>query len=354
MRRGMGGREGRWLLVAMVLSVSSWALVTQAAPYVVKRIRPDHLTRPAPRLQPCHKAVADLVADFSRGQKVLTSGRILEKDGKPDIHVSKLRTFRTHPVDPGVIFRMTIQGPSGPVTAIFKPFQTRYRDGYVELAACQLAAFLGVRQPPCGERTVSRAQMKWALAEIPKNYRGLLKWDGDRLRGYVRLWAGRFRRRIGRLTPSRVQMLLLAHEIRPGGACASLPICRDLGNMLLADFVVGNNDRRFNVGSILLPGGKVLLFPIDWGDALSGGGQKGMRRKVWMRKAFYAMRRFDRKVVARLKKLDEPILRKLYSDSSGHLLVRPFYLSHSLAVIHKVLARIDALHARLGDRIYFP
>ena len=330
-----------------------WAGSVAAAPHLVRRIRPDMLTRPPNRLQPCSQALADLVADFQKGQKILASAPIRLSHGKPDIHVSKLRTFRTHRVDPGVIFRMTVQGPSGPVAAIFKPFQSRYRDGYVELAACRLAAHLGVRQPPCGERTVTREQMKWALAEMPKSYWGLLKWDGDRLRGYVRLWAERFRRRLGRLTPSRAQMLLLARQIRPGGACGSLPICRDLSNLLVTDYVVANNDRRFNVGSILTPQRQVMLFPIDWGDALSGGRQ-GMRRKIWMRKAFFALRRFDRVLVDRLRTLDMPTLRRLYSDSAGRLLVRPFYVKHSFQVVREVLRRIDELHRLMGDRIFFP
>ncbi len=346
----LGRRRVLGLLAGVISLMGSVAVAT---PGLLHRIRPDHLTRPPSRLQPSPQGLVDLVADFAKGQRIVTSAPIRLVRGKPDIHVSKLRTFRIHPVDPGVIFRMTLQGPLGPVAVIFKPFQSRYRDGYVELAACRLASYLGVRQPPCGERILSRKDMQGALAEIPKRYWGLLKWDGDGLRGYVRLWADRFRRRIGRLTPSRAQMLILAKEIRPGGACGSLPICRDLSNLLLTDFVVANNDRRFNVGSILTPQNQVLLFPIDWGDALSGGRQ-GMHRKVWMRKAFFAMRRFDRTLVARLRALDEPSLRRLYSDTSGRLLVRPFYLHHSFQVMQKVLRRIDALHRSMGDKVFFP
>ncbi|MCD6498388.1 MAG: hypothetical protein J7M25_08850 [Deltaproteobacteria bacterium] len=347
----MAARTGTSVIVVVAASVLLAAAGAFAGGPI--RVTEARLTRPATGLTPSDATFADLAAHFKKGVALLQQGRIVLKSGKPDIIVSRLRTYRTNPDDPGVIFRVHLAKPGlGSAYAVFKPFQRSYRDGYRELAACKLARYLGVPQPACLERTFTRKEVQAGVDLVPRKYRGLLLWDGNTIHGYLRLWAFKFRRRIGRLTPSREQLLPIAAEIRAGRACDRPQICHDLSDLLVIDYLIANNDRQFNVGSILLPNHTVQLFAIDWGDGFSGG-PKALRNKVWYRKAFRAVHRFHKPLVDRLRTLTVAQVDALLRDSKGRLLVKPFYVRHVVAAAKQVVARVDELHKALGARVYW-
>lgn len=327
---------------------------SQARRKPLPRVTLKMVTTPVRSLKVSTPSFSKVATDFNKGKQLLESSPILKKKGTYKIKVSKIRSVRHYPADPGVIFKITLKGPSNrPISAVFKPFQTRYQDGFKELAACKLAAFLRVRQPPCGERSLTRTQLKKVLSKVPSRYRRMLKWDGNELKGFVRLWAPKFKTRIGRLAPSRDKMLALAKQIRPRGRCRSHAMCRDMSDLFVFDFLISNNDRQYNVGTIRTASKKLLLFPIDWGDGFTGNA-KSMKRKIWYRKAFYSLVRFRRSLVQSLKRLDRATVDKLTSDSGGSPLISTFQRDRLMDAKKKILKRTAKLKKRYGSKIYFP
>jgi hypothetical protein len=317
------------------------------------RVRLHTVTTPVRSLKVSRKAFVEVATSFQKGSRLLQSAPIAKKDGRYLVKVTKIRSVRHHPVDPGIILRATVKTPDGDeVSAVFKPFQRRYRDGFKELAACRLAAHLGVRQPPCTERTMTKAQLERALDDVPAKYRRLLIWDGDKLRGFFRLWAERFKTRVGRLAPSRENLLGLAKQIRPKGSCANDRICRDMSDLLVFDYLIGNNDRQYNVGTIRPAPNKLLMFPIDWGDAFTGN-EKSMARKVWYRKAFYALARYRRSLIAGIQALSRKKIARLTTNSQGKPLINAFQRDHMMKQRKEILERVRRLVKTYGDRIFF-
>ena len=338
------------LLSASLLAPTSIQARRKRLPRVTLRM----VITPVRSLKVSSRPFSRVATDFNKGKKLLESSPLLKKNGAYAVKVSKIRSVRHYPADPGVIFKITMKGPSNhPISAVFKPFQTRYKDGFKELAACKLAAFLRVRQPPCGERALTRAQLKKALSKVPSRYRRMLKWNGNELRGFVRLWAPKFKTRIGRLAPSRDKMLALAKQIRPRGRCSNHAMCRDMSDLFVFDFLISNNDRQYNVGTIRTAAKKLLLFPIDWGDGFTGNA-KSMKRKIWYRKAFYSLFRFRRSLVQALKRLNRATVDKLTSDSDGAPLISTFQRNRLMDAKKKILKRTSQLEKRYGSKIYFP
>ncbi len=312
------------------------------------------VTTPVRSLKVAEKHFQEIVLDFKKGRKLLEESPLAKKGNRYGVKILKLRSVKYHPADPGLIMKikLTLPGKKN-VSAIFKPFQTRYRDGLKELAACNLAAFLGIRQPACGERVMTREQASHALQKIPARYQKMLNWEDDKVRGFVRLWAYRYKPRIGRLAPSRENMLALSKQIRPKGRCNNHQICRDMSDLLLFDFLVSNNDRQYNVGTMLTSPKTLMLYPIDWGDSFTGNAEQ-MKRKVWYRKAFYSLVRFRSTLIESLKRLDRPKVNELTSDTKGSTLISTFHRERIMEKRNTILKRVKDLESRYGRKIFFP
>lgn len=317
------------------------------------RVTLKQVTTPVRSLKVAEKHFQEIVMDFKKGRKLLEESPLAKKGDQYEVKILKLRRAKHHPADPGLIMKIRLDLPGKKnVSAIFKPFQTRYRDGLKELAACNLAAFLGIRQPACGERVMTREQGSHALQKIPKRYQKMLNWEDDKVRGFVRLWADRYKPRIGRLAPSRENMLALSKHIRPRGLCNKHQMCRDMSDLLLFDFLVSNNDRQYNVGTILTKPKNLVLYPIDWGDSFTGTADQ-MKRKVWYRKAFYSLVRFRSTLIETLKSLDRPKVNKLTSDTKGTPLISTFHRERIMEKRNTILKRVEDLESRYGRKIFF-
>jgi hypothetical protein len=317
------------------------------------RVRLRTVTTPVRSLKVSSKYFVSVASNFQKGAKLLKTAPLVNKSARHAVQVSKIRSYRHYPNDPGVIFRATVQTPGGePVAGVFKPFQKRYQDGFKELAACRIAAHLSIRQPPCTQRFFKRNELKRALRKVPRKYRRLLIWQKDRLYGFFRLWAPRYKTRVGRLAPSRDNLLGLAKQIRPRGNCANHRICRDMSDLLVFDFLISNNDRQYNVGTIRPGPKKILLFPIDWGDGFTGNA-KSMKRKIWYRKAFYSLVRFRRSLIAAIQSLSRQKLVTLTTGDRGRSLISKFQRDRLMAARKAILKRVKKLQARYGAKIFF-
>ncbi len=327
--------------------------VLKAGPAKLPRVTLRQITTPARNHKRASKKFEELFMDFRKGKKILETAPLAKEKDLYDTRVLKLRNVRTHPSNPGIVFKINVEGPSGePVSAIFKPFQARYRDGFNELAACKTGEYLGVHQPACGERTLTRNQLSHALKKIPARYQNMLQWEDDKLRGFVRLWAHGFRPAIGRLAPSRDNMLAMARQIRPEGICNNHQICLNMSDVLILDFMISNNDRQYNIGTVLTSENNMLLFPIDFGDGFTGDAE-AMKRKIWYRRAFFSLVRFRKTLIESIRRLDRRTVERLTSDSKGSPLVSPFHRDRMLEKRAAVLKRVGELEEKLGDQIFF-
>lgn len=312
------------------------------------------LTTPSPRLSVASSHFVKIASNFALGTRILKTGKVVWIKGVPQSRLFKIRTFHAHPHDPGVVFKVWVKLKGQPkVEGLFKPFQIHYRDGYTELAACQLAARLGVRQPPCVERSFTRKELAPALKLVRGKYKEMLSWEGNRLRGFFRLWAPKFRTRIGRLTPSREKLLRLATKIRPRGSCGKHPICRQLSEVFVFDYLISNNDRPYNVGTVKTSANGVLLYVIDWGDGFSGSA-RAQKRKWWMKKAFRSLRRFSRPLLHKLGNLSMADLKRVLSDSKGKPLVSEFHTQRAWKTRADILKRVGKIKRRYGEAVFFP
>lgn len=258
--------------------------------------------------------------------------------------------------NPKVRFRITFEDPAGGTfDAIFKPKQRYYRDWIGEILSARIAAELGVRITPVVERRIRRADLEDALLRLPADLRRLVSWEEDEagaafVRGSLAYWVPGFHPRVGEYRTDQDDLERLADELRRDNveSVREEESLQDLAGVLLLDYLVLNEDRLYNLGTVRLPGSdRLLLVPIDQGDTLVGPGGRGWRcRRLWQQVQVY-----PRDLVGRLRALDPETLRGLLSSPAGGPGAGDEVAAAVIDRRERALARIDEALAAHGEGI---
>lgn len=293
--------------------------------------------------------VLRLMKKQALARQILAAGDFVKEGGKYQVHT----IIRKKVDEPAVMFRIEIQMPGYPkLNGFFKPRQTRYKDWATEIAVCRLARHLDIGIAPCYERRIPRYVLKDALRLLPTEHKERLLWDknGQSIYGFFRIWAPSFRNRIGQYIPKRsvLRMLALSLSVRNRARVLKSKIHQQLADIFLLDFLVYNNDRRRNLGTILKSNGELLLFPIDFGDGLTAqAGRKLLCKELLMRTGL-----FRKHVVKKLENLTKGKIKRLFHHSDYGYLVKERQIDILLKQRTFLLKHIKWMKHRFGKRVF--
>lgn len=164
-------------------------------------------------------------------------------------------------------FRITLEcSGGGTIQGLFKARQRNYRDWIGEILTYRLGRALGIRLTPTVERRFLRSELEAALAAAGPAYADLLEWEGEGdetfVRGSLTYWVPGFEFRLGEFgtTPESFERIVRWMGHRNLEYVASEPLLADLTAIFLLDFLVFNEDRHHNVGTVRRPGTDALLL----------------------------------------------------------------------------------------------
>ncbi|MCC6746648.1 MAG: hypothetical protein IT371_03255 [Deltaproteobacteria bacterium] len=296
--------------------------------------------------------VLRLMDDPGLAEEVLARGKLVRPPGRPAVKA----LVRKKPTEPSVMFRLGVQlPPHPPVEVFFKPRQRGYRDWATETAVCRLARHLRVRIAPCHERVVPRKALEAALPRVPEQLRENLLWEegpeGPSLYGFFRVWAPAYVDRLGTHRATRQNLLALASFLAPARReeVRRSALLQEIADVFVLDFLVYNNDRRRNLGSVRHAPDGVRLFAIDFGDGLSAS-----PRKKRLCKALLAeLGLFRRTLVERIRHLTEEQLVTLWHRPNRGWLVEREHVAIVLAQKRRLLEHVARRERQHGAQIYF-
>jgi hypothetical protein len=304
----------------------------------------------APEDQPVASATTmERLEDVEATESLLRGDDVAEDDdGDPRVKATYERGER-----PKVRFRVTLATPDGgTIEGLLKVKQQNYRDWVGELFSYRLGRALGIRLTPTVDRCFPRSVLDVGLAELPAEVAELITWEGEgdetRACGSFTYWVPEFQFKIGPYAALPEPFDKLTGWMKPDNldwVAASRPL-QDLAAVFLLDFLVFNEDRPHNVGTVRFPDSdRQLLVAIDFGDSLYNPSGRNVRCRRWL----WRIEVFPRTVVDTLRSLDADALRALLA---GEIL--GYTLGESIvdAVIDRrdeALARIDELLASHPD-----
>lgn len=163
------------------------------------------------------------------------------------------------------------------------------------------------------------------------------------LHGSVQLWVQGYSNRLGHDRTSSNRLALFAGALRTGGTTPITgdPAWQSLSDMFVLDFLVGNSDRLYEGGSVMLPDGGQRLILLDNGDALlQYNPTPGETPPCQV--LFESVRMFSPNVVEALDVLNEDSLRDLWRGTDGEPLVEDRHVRRVLERVEQALEHMDS------------
>lgn len=194
------------------------------------------------------------------------------------------------------------------IRAQIKVQQHNYHEWKGEIHAYVIGKRLGLHLPPVTYRTFSRKEMERLQDKMEPEDFELFIWSGAGtgfVRASVRYWVESLNsRNVGGKIADEEYLLAVAASLHPGNRqelLAHYPLYLELGRAFLFDYLIYNNDRARNVGTLVLPDGSQRLILFDHGLAF---GVEGKAQKSSFQ-YYDAMQMMPADVVEKLKTLTE-------------------------------------------------
>lgn len=340
----------RSAFVPVLLVVTlSWSPVSAEKEPPVLSLEQLFALRPAAHHHPSDPFVLRLLREPALARRVLAQGAFVRRAGRYGTFM-----VRNRPKEPALMFRLHVRLAGHPeIDVFFKPQQQGYHDWATETAVCRLANYLGVAVAPCHERRVSRAVLAGILRHVPATHKKRLRWepDGQHIFGFFRLWAPRYRNRLGPYLPSARLLRQLAGSLRVQHRDRVLrsPLHRGLADLFVLDFLVYNNDRRRNLGSLRVGRRGFRLYPIDFGDGLTAT----PHRKLLCRQLLLQTALFRRALIDKIRGLTRPQVDKLLTHPRLGLLVESAQIKLLFEQRRALLEHVRWVVQRYGPRALY-
>lgn len=238
---------------------------------------------------------------------------------------------------------------SGPIEAAFKPETRVHPRGWLnEVAAYRVARALGLDDvPPALLRPIERGQIRRRLdPESPiadEDLDGDLTVAGNMVRGAFIYWVpGLLRSDLD--TPNGIERWSAWLSQASSVPDDQRAIARDLSNVVVFDYLIGNRDRWSGgnvrpVGERLVIRDHNLAFPVTLGE--------GPHRRVLS--FLVRAQRFSRTTIRRLVALDERALREAVEDSDPESLLDDRQIAGVLQRRAAILSYVGALIEDHGE-----
>jgi hypothetical protein len=239
--------------------------------------------------------------------------------------------------------------------AQFKVRQTGwYFEWKKEIHAYRLGEMIGAPVVPAIERTLPRKRFHVFSYKMTEEDFALMKGEGM-IRGSMRYWVESLHpRKVGTRLADEEYLMEIATALHPLNRAALLEpanaVYLDWGRAFIFDYLVINDDRARNMGTVLSPSGVRRLVLIDNGLAL--GVQHAGRTEA---KGFFeAMTLFPRDTVEKLRALEEDeVMDMLVPEGDNVIAIKKKAAEQLWLRREEILARIDELHEKYGDWIWY-
>jgi hypothetical protein len=255
-------------------------------------------------------------------------------------------------------FKMVLAPDEGEeIRAQYKVRQTAYYFEWKrEIHGYRLGRMLGLPVVPAVERKLPRKRFDVFSGKLTEEDLEIIRWEPwGAVRGSMRYWVEALHpRRIGGRVADEAYLMEIATALHPanGEALAdpAYGVYLDMGRAFVFDYLILNDDRARNLGTVIAPGGARHLVLIDQG--LGFGLQTAGRKEA---KGYLdAMTLFPRDTIEKLRALDEAeILDMLVPPSDNVIAIKPKAAAQLWTRRGEILDRVDGLHDRYGDLIWY-
>lgn len=345
--------------IVFVILASCAPVETAEAPELAEELAVEPQEPP-----PTPEAVVETPPSF-RPEEVATTPNLNlpgEEAFDHDAILEVLRTASSREFKPvghtSVVFRMRLDGAHN---AAFRPRTRRHRRGHLaEVAAYALGRFLGLDNiVPATLRSETRMRIS---EHLHPRYDDVNTWEDLEERIFYRsrtqtpgaaiYWVPDLQEtELDSIAARREWNGWLAREDIPEGRVA---LARDLSNVRVFDYLIGNWD-RFSGGNLKLFGGDVERVALR--DHNVAFGRVGDEREEGLRNEVRATQRFSRTVMARLSQLDANGLQGAIErfngeeqrDELGLEILHPTQRDALLERAAVVLSHVGALIAANGE-----
>jgi hypothetical protein len=244
-----------------------------------------------------------------------------------------------------------------PITGFFKPRQENYWDWLKEVHAYNIGELIGAPTVPTVLRFWSKKKFSWWLGKTPPEETTMFKWEGKKepkIRGALKYWVPSYtHRRFGKKIANEEYMNAIAASLHPANKeklRKEYPLYLELGRGIVFDYLIINEDRPENLGTILLPDGSYKLVLIDNGLAL--GVEHGGR--TVMKKMFKSMRIFPKDMIDRIRALDDAQVAELLRPKDDPVMWLPeVCITQLLKRRDDIVSTVDGWYAKWGDIIWY-
>ncbi len=225
-----------------------------------------------------------------------------------------------------------------------------------EILSYRIGKMIGAPVTPAVERKLPQKRFQTFSNKMTEEDFALIKWEGwGAARGSLRYWIEALHpRKIGTRLADEEYLTEIAEALHPANrealAADEYLVYLEMGRAFVFDYLILNDDRARNLGTVLDPGGMRHLVLIDNGLAL--GLQTEGRTKA--KGYFEAMTLFPRETIDYLRAMDEEETMDLLVPPDDNILAIKEKAAEQLWERREaILARVDELHARYGDLIWY-
>lgn len=313
-----------------------------------------------PKFKPSkHQELADPVeleylTDHERTRRLLAEGDWASVPGeKTLVPMKRVR------VSDGISyrFRILVGEEDEVITGFFKPRQANYWDWLKEYHAYEVGRMIGAPTVPLVMRFMPRHKFSYFLGKIPQAEQDNFKWEGpkhDQLRGAFKYWVPHYRHRtFGARVIGETYMTEIARSLHPANKAElreEHDLYLQLGRGIVFDYLIINEDRPENLGTILLPDGTYHLVLIDNGLAL--GVEHGGR--TVMKDMFRKMRIFPRNMIEKIRALEKSRVEAMFRPEDDKVMWLPEIIAKQFWKRRRyILDRVEKYHQMYGDVIWY-
>jgi len=330
--------------------------VAQPPKITFKKIPKIPSLKPSPKQPVADPIELACLTDHEKTNKILAEGKWTKKQGEKTLTPMK-RERVADPLAWRFKILLAVSDDDEPITGFFKPRQESYWDWLKEIHAYNLGALISAPTVPTVMRFFSKNSFSWWLNKTPAEETGMFKWEGKKdpkIRGALKYWVPSYwHRHIGAKVANEDYMKAIAKSIHPANREKlekDYPVYLEMGRGIVFDYLILNEDRPENLGTILMPDGSYKLVFIDNGLAL--GVEHGGR--TVMKSMFQDMRMFPKDMIDRIRDLEDDEIWKLLRPPDDPVMWLPEVCVEQLIKRRDFIVKtVDEWHLKWGDIIWY-
>jgi hypothetical protein len=312
--------------------------------------------KPSPNQPVADPKELEYLTDQDKTLKILSEGSWAKRKGQ-----LTLIPMKRERVADGLAWRfrilLALSDDDEPITGFFKPRQENYWDWLKEVHAYNIGRRINAPTIPTVLRFFKKTSFSGWLGKTPAEETTMFKWEGKKdpkIRGALKYWVPSYwHRHFGAKVANEDYMTAIAKSIHPANREKlekEYPLYLEVGRGIIFDYLIINEDRPENLGTILMPDGMQKLVLIDNGLAL---GVEHAGRTV-MKKMFLGMRMFPKDMIDAIRTLDKDELTDMLRPPDDPVMWLPEVCVDQIVKRKDfILKTVDEWHAKWGDIVWY-